>query len=251
MLPIFFLAFAFINQLSTTAVLGSLNYYDADRDLDVIKVWYDMVKNPLNEKKAMGLLRDEAKDEKGKENSLMDDFLQRAIKSKRCASVTDMTLAECLVVIMYTAEGLGKSFYKEYNAASIEKKWQPYKVYTTLLMSALQKLAKIHPIPKNAILYRGIDSKAERPNAKSIFLMAFTSTSLDLKTAQKFAGSEGMILEFHPPHSRYAAQLGKSSKFLEEKEILLPPFIAFDLLNVDRSGSDFKFKTSKVQKLNA
>lgn len=252
MLPIFFLAFAFICHLPKTAAVPSrsLQYYDADSELDVktIKEWYDMVKTPLDEETSLDELKKEAS-EAGKRGSVMNEFLRRAIKFNSCDKVPDLTRAECLVVTMYTAGNSETPFHSEYNAASINKEWQPYKVYTTLFMSALQKLARIYPIPKDTILYRGINYTPERPSAKHLFLKRFSSTSLNLKTAQEFAGSEGMILEFHPPHSRYAARVNKLSALFHEDEVILPPFIAFDLLNADGSDSHFKFETSEVQVL--
>jgi hypothetical protein len=264
MLPIFFLAFALVCQLQTTAAQPvpsrrPLDYYDADSKLDVnaLKEWYDMVKTPLDEETSLQQLEKEALEANKIDSidSVMYWYLGKAKTSKQClksyrdVSVPGVSEAECLAVVMYTLGDSPTPFYSQYNAASINKEWQPYKVYTTLLMSAIQKMTKIDPIPPERALYRGIKFTAERPNAERIFLKAFSSTSLDLKVAQEFAEPKGMILEFQPPHSRYAARVRKLSLLFYEEEVILPPFIAFDVLNVDGSNSDFKFKTSEVQKI--
>lgn len=243
MLPIFFVAYAFIYQLPTTSGDRNLNYYDAKGELKIIQEWYNLVKSPLDETKALDELKKEAKSEAGKQGTQMNDFLTDAFaKRKKCAQVKTLPQAECLVVMMYT-----NKFYIEYNQASTNRNWKPYRVYTTLLMSALKKLAGIYPLPPGTTVYRGIKVKANSPPTGSrLFWKAFTSTSLNYEIAKEYAGEDGTILEFQLPDSRYAAKVDKLSNFPQE-EVLLLPFEAFDFVKADNKG--IHFKTSKTQEL--
>lgn len=227
----------------------SVNFYDADRELNVIREWYKMVRTPLDETTSMKQLEDEAKNNTGKPRTRMNEYLRRAMDSNR--SMTGLTRPECLVVMMYTDDSSNRAFFAEYNKASIIGNWQPYAVYTTLLMSALEKLAKNDPIPKDKPLYRGLSCQLKPPTASRIFWKAMTSTTLDIKVAERIAAPDGIILEFHPPASgerasRCGARVRELSSF-EENEVILLPFEAFDFLGAgDRK---FHFKTSKTQNL--
>lgn len=245
MLLIFFLAFAFIYQLSSTSESSSLNYYDAEAELNVIREWYEMVRIPLDETTSMKQLGNEAWNVTGKPGTRMNEYLHRAISLNK--SVSGLTRAECLVVTMYTDDNDARAFYREYNVASTNRIWQPYCIYTTRLMSALGKLAKIEPLPTNATLYRGISFRPETPRARRIFWKAFTSTSLDFQTANYFAGPYGTILVFQPPASRHAAQIWKLSKFSMEKEVILLPFEAFDFWYAN--DRELYFNISETQEL--
>ena len=239
MLPIFFLTFVFIFQLSTSSALPSLIYYDATRDKHIYQEWYNMVKNPLEERTSMMQLINEANDVTGKTGTQMMYFLQRAMQLQNmCVGVPGLTIAECLVVVMYT-----EGFYYEYNPAMTNRSWSSYRVYTTLMMSALRKLSKIDPIPAGLTLYRGINFKASPPTSKHIVWKAFTSTSLNLEIAKAFAGHNGMIFKFKPPSSRFAAKVSKLSRNHQD-EVILFPFEAFDFLFVDSWGG-FNFQTSR------
>src|SRR6218665_230656 len=229
MLPIFLLAAVFTFQLATSSILPSLIYYDAIRDKHIYQEWYNMVKNPLDERTSMIQLINEANDLTGKTGTQMTYFLQQA---KPWQSCTGLTAAECLVVGMYQGY-----FYGEYNQATRNRNWKPYRVFTTLMMSALRKLSKIHPIPPGMTLYRGINFKASPPTSKRIVWWAFTSTSLNIEVAKGFAGHNGMILKFKPPSSRFAAKVS-------DYEVILFPFEAFDFLFVDSWGG-FNFQTSR------
>lgn len=245
MLPIFFLAFAFIYQLSTTSGSSSLNYYDAESELNIIQEWYKIVRTPLDETTSMEQLENEARNVTGKPSTRMNEYIRRAMTLNK--SVPGLTHAECLAVRMYTDDSDARAFYREYNVASTNRIWQPYRVYTTLLLSSLRKLAKLEPIPLDTTLYRGIRFRLEPPKATRIFWMAFTSTSLDFQTANSFAGANGTILQFRPPASRHAAQIWNLSKFPQEKEVILLPFAAFDFQDAD--GREFYFSISETQEL--
>jgi len=250
MLQFFFLAFAFYFPLSTSSPLPSLNYYDANsaHDQHIIREWYNMVKIPLDDTTSMQQLTNEAKDTTGKPvGSRMLEYLHRVMQwqyQSKCAGVPGLTIAECLTVQMYT-----DGFYIEYNQATTNRNWRPYRVYTTLMMSALRKLSKIDPVPPGYTLYRGINFKATPPTSKRIVWKALTSTSLNIAVAKQFAGKNGMIFRFKPPSSRFAAKVSKLSRYNQD-EVLLFPFEAFDLLFVDKWGG-FNFKTSKTQSLLA
>lgn len=201
-----------------------------------------MVKNPLDETTSMKQLENEAKNVANKPGTRMYEYLQRARKLNKC--VLGMTSAECLVVTMYTDDSSDKAFY---NMASTNRIWQPYRVYTTLLVSAIRKLAKIDPIPRGTTLYRGISFRPERPNARRLFWKAASSASLNFQTARGFAGSNGVIFRFQPPASRYAAQVRKLSFYSSEDEVILLPFEVFDL--VATNAREFCFKSSVTQEL--
>ena len=245
MLPVLFLAVAYTFQLSTSYPLPSLIYYDANNDLHIIREWYNMVKIPIDETTSMMQLNNEASNKPV--GSRMLEYLKRVTQwqyQSKCASVPGLTLAECLAVQMYT-----DGFYKEYNNAMTNRNWKPYRVYTTIVMSALRKLSKIDPVPPGYTLYRGINFKATPPTSKRIVWKALTSTSLNIAVAKQFAGKNGMIFRFKPPSSRFAAKVSKLSRYNQD-EVLLFPFEAFDLLFVDKWGG-FNFKTSKTQSLLA
>ena len=248
MLSIIFLSFAFIYQLSTTFGDNRLNYYDPKIELGVIQNWYNMVKSPLHDDTSMTQLDNEAKSMVGQKDRYMDKYLKRAKdlyrakwkESSKC--VSDLTRAECLVVMMFTDE-----FYREYNQESTKRNWKPYRVYTTLLTSALKKLAKFDPIPKGKSLYRGVKFRPLQPTSERIFWKAFTSTSLNYEIAKQFAGRDGTVLEFKSPASIVAGKVGTLTKFPQQEEVILMPFEAFDV--VPDGGQGFHFKTSKTQEL--
>src|SRR6218665_1784200 len=206
----------------------ALDYYDAYRDQHLILEWKAIISSPIDEWSSMQQLENEANNMNGKRDSQMSEYLNRAMDVYH--HVSGMTQAECLVVIMFTDDSDERAFFREYNRASANRIWQPYKVYTTLLVSALRKLTEIDPIPPGATLYRGLNFKAEPPRARQIFWKAFTSTSLDIKVAEGFAGPDGTILEFQPPASRRAARIRKLSNYYEEDEVLLLPFEAFHFI---------------------
>src|SRR6218665_347392 len=134
MLPIFSLAFAFSFQLSTSSPIPNLNYYDANsaHDQHIIREWYNIVKIPLDDTTSMTQLTNEAMDKTGKPvGSRMLGYLQRVLQwqyQSKCAGVPGLTLAECQAVQMYT-----DGFYIEYNNATTNRNWKPYRVYTTII----------------------------------------------------------------------------------------------------------------------
>ena len=93
---------------------------------------------------------------------VMLDCLNRAEALNK--SVDGVSNAECIAVLMYTDDGSAKAFYKDFNAATKTKSWKEYITFTTLLVSAIQKLAILHSIPLDATLYRGLHADFERPN---------------------------------------------------------------------------------------
>lgn len=237
MLPVLFLAVAFTFQLSTSYPLPSLIYYDANNDMHIIREWYNMVKIPIDETTSMMQLNNEASNKPV--GSRMLEYLERVTQwqyQSKCASVPGLTLAECLAVQMYT-----DGFAFEYNPAMIKRNWRPYRVYTTTVISALQKLSKIYPIQPGLTLYRGISFKASPPTSKTIVWKALTSTSLNIEVAKRFTGKNGMILKFKPPSSSYAARVGILTRYIEEDEVILFPLRRFDFLFVDSWGG-FNFR---------
>lgn len=227
--------------------MNVLECYDANGELSVIRKWFNMITTPLDKAQSIDQLHKEAKNTTGKPGSRMLEYLQRATDSTK--SEPGLTRAECLAVLMYTDDNDARAFFNEYNKASRERKWEPYRIYTTLLTSALRKLAESNPLPPSTHLYRGLGSRLGPPTARRLFWKSFTSTSLDYETARdNFAGSDGIILKFEPPVSYYAAQVGQLSTYLEDEVILLP-FEAFDFMGA--IGQEFSFKTSKAQELFA
>src|SRR6218665_813029 len=119
MLPIFFLTLAFTLHLPTSSPLPSLNYYDANSDLHIIREWYNMVKIPLDGPTSMMELCSEANDKTGKMDTQMIVYLQKVTQwQSKCASVPSLTVAECLVVMMYK-----DGFYREYDQATTNPNW--------------------------------------------------------------------------------------------------------------------------------
>lgn len=225
--------------------MSVLECYDAKSQLSVIREWYNMIKSPLDKAQSIDQLLKEAKNTTGKPGSRMLEYLKRAMKSTK--SELGLTRAECLAVLMYTDDNDARAFFNEYNRASREGRWEPYRIYTTLLTSAIRKLAKSKPLSPGTYLYRGLRSRLGPPTARRLFWKSFTSTSLDYKIARdNFAGPHGIVLKFEPPVSCYAAQVGQLSTYGEEEVILLP-FEAFDFLGA--KGQEFSFKTSKTQEL--
>lgn len=240
-----YLPYAFTYQLPPAAIAlpvpiytytsPRLNYYDAYSERHVIQDWYNnMVKSPLDETTSMIRLYDEAGNVAGKSGSRMLEYLQRVRNYNKW--VPGLTSAECLTVQMYT-----DGFAFEYNPAMIKRNWRPYRVYTTIVISALQKLSKIYPIQPGLTLYRGISFKASPPTSKTIVWKALTSTSLNIEVAKKFTGKNGMILKFKPPSSSYAARVGILTRYIEEDEVILFPLRRFDFLFVDSWGG-FNFR---------
>lgn len=247
MSPIYFLAaFAFICQLSTSSGQFKLEYYDAqNKDLDVLRVWYNMVKNPLDESKAMKQLEDEAKNTANKRGTKMNEYLNRAKNLNK--RVNGLTRAECLVVSMYTDDSSPTAFYREYNTASINRNWQPYRFYTTLLVSAIRKLAHMDPVPPGTILYRGVSFRPVNPTPKRIFWKTFTSTSLSYEISKGFAGANGILMTFQMPPTRFAGRVRKLSYFPDENEVILLPFEAYDVAGI--TDKQFNFQSSRTQAL--
>lgn len=249
MLPIFFLAFAFIYQLSTaSAGSSSIYYYDAvdEQQVQDIQKWYNLVKGPLDNKiPAIKQLGMEATSKDGKMNTKMNDYLSDAYKhTKRCktANIPTLSQEECLVVMMYTG-----AFYAEYNEASRNRNWAPYRVYTTLLLSALQKLAKANAVASGTTVYRGIKFSLDQLTSGRIFWSSFTSTSLNENIAETYVGGDGQVITFLIQDSKYAARIPKPLSNFDQEEVLLPPFQAFDVVRNEK-GKIIRFETSKTQK---
>lgn len=123
---------------------------------------------------------------------------------------------------MFTDDSSEKAFYKTFNIACTKKSWQSYRVFSTLLTSAIVKLGKVFPVPPNATLYRGLGHKLKPPAATRFTFKSFTSASLSLETARQFSGSNGTILSFQPQQSCRAARIENLSKFGEDEVIILP-----------------------------
>lgn len=218
-----------------------LRVYDADKEADVIREWHDLVKDPIDEETAMRQLLQEACDDDNKDLSKMCLTFVIAKHSKKC--VPGLTMAECVAVTMYTYEGNG--FYREFNNASAYGVWEPYKIYTSLLFSAVKKLSVIEPIPFNSTLYRGMGVSCNRPNAKRIFWKTFTSTSFDRDIARYFG--ESTFYEFLPTATLFGARVKNLSFIGEEEEVLIPPFEVFNFVKAD--GQKFYFSSSRTQDL--
>lgn len=217
----------------------TLRAYNADKDIDTIRTWHDLVKTPIDEGTAMRqLLLESCEDEK---NQVMCQTFVRAREADKC--IPGLTRAECLAVTMYTAEFGG--FYREFNNASSYGVWDPYRVYTSLLYSAVKKLADIEPVPFDAGLYRGMWLKCKPPNATRIFWKTFTSTSLDQRIAEYFGSATTIV--FQGRASVYGARIRNLSLIEVEDEVLIPPFELFDYLKAD--DQTFYFSSSKSQDL--
>lgn len=219
-----------------------LRVYDADKEMDVIREWHDLVKDPIDEGTALRQLLIEACDEDNIKNPrIMCETFLAAKSANMC--VPGLTRAECVAVTMYTMEYNG--FYQEFNNASAYGVWAPYRVYTTLLFSAVKKLAAIEPVPIDASLYRGMRVTCSPPNAKRIFWKTFTSTSLNKDVASFFG--ESTFNEFKTPATIFGARIKNLSAISFEEEVLIPPFEVFDFLKAD--GQMFYFSASKQQDL--
>lgn len=219
----------------------NLRVYDADKEADVIREWHDLVKDPIDEETAMRQLLIEACDDDDKDLRVMCYTFLMAKSENLC--VPGLTKAECVAVTMYTIEGNG--FYRDFNNASAFGVWAPYRVYTSLLFSAVKKLAAIEPVPIHTRLYRGMRVACNRPSAKRVFWKTFTSTSLDQEMASYFGTST--FYEFEPQATLFGARIKNLSLMSFEDEVLIPPFEVFNFVKAD--GQKFYFSSSLTQDL--
>lgn len=219
----------------------TLRAYDADKDLEKIRQWHDLIKAPVDASTAMRQLLIESCDDV--ERYIMcNTFLFARRERKPCPS--GLTSAECLAVTMYSAEVAG-GFYREFNNASSYGVWEPYRVYTSLLYSAVKKLAAIEPVPVGAKLYRGMSLVCRPPDAKRIFWKTFTSTTLDEEIAGYFGSLTSLVFEGQA--TLVGARIKNLSLIEIEDEVLIPPFETFDFLKAEQQK--FYFSSSKEQEL--
>ena len=139
---------------------------------------------------------------------------------------------------MYSSE-----FYSTYNPNIRNKLWDPYKVFTALLYNAINKLARIRPLPSNTTLYRGLDKNFTINATGRFYFPTFSSTSLNTNVAWRF-GNE-TIMQFLPNVPKMAARLKGLVKYEDEEEVLLSPFEAFEMIN--KTGSTIYLKSSDTQ----
>lgn len=149
----------------------------------MIREWYDMTRTVLDETISMDELENEANNITNKPGTTLPAYFQRAIDSFKC--LAGLTNTECVAGLMYTDDSSNRAFFKEFNLASINRNWQPYKVYTSVLASALNKLARLEPLHPETTLYRGLHSRLEAPPVGHIFCKSFTSTTQDIEIATK------------------------------------------------------------------
>lgn len=141
-------------------------------------------------------------------------------------------------IYMYTSE-----FYTTYNPNIRKGHWEPYKVFTAILFSALDKLDKANPLPNNTILYRGMDKKFDTDSKGRFYFKQFVSTTLDQEVAEIFG--TGTIIVILPNVPIIAARLQELSKYPGEEEVLISPFEAFEFVN--KTDNRLYFKSSRSQ----
>lgn len=219
----------------------TLRAYDADRDLETIRRWHDLIKAPVDASTAMRQLLVESCDDEERD-VMCNTFLFARRERKPCPS--GLTSAECLAVTMYSAEVAG-GFYRVFNNASAYGVWEPYRVYTSLLYAAVRKLAAIEPVPVGAKLYRGMSLACRPPDARRIFWKTFTSTTLDEEIAGYFGSMTSLVFEGQA--TLVGARIKNLSLIEMEEEVLIPPFETFDFLKADKQT--FYFSSSKEQEL--
>ena len=142
---------------------------------------------------------------------------------------------------MYTRDG----FYPYYNYQLRKGNWKIFKVFTTLLISAIKKLNKMHPLKIGMHVYRGMKDYYHLPSAKSLYFKQFTSTTRNIGTAKDFTNGDGMIFTVKVNVNILAASVKDLSPFPKEDEILFSPFVALDFVN--GTHSTMYFKTSDKQ----
>lgn len=175
----------------------------------------------------------------------MAHYLNMAIDKYNGVS-TDLCEAECVVLGMYTADDDANAFYKELNAATRKQQYIPYHVFSSVLLSAVTKLASTSPLKPGTTVFRGLGSPVHVPTEvpKSVYFDSFLSTSTSLDLAKNKFADGGLLMTITLNDTSGAAQLPGLSLFKEE-EVLIHPFMAFDVIKF--SSTEMELVTSKNQ----
>lgn len=154
--------------------LGFWTYHLAERDLEVLRRWNRTINNPVNPIVAIVDLKRESQDVEGKSGTRMAHYLNMAIDKYNGVS-TDLCEAECVVLGMYTADDDANAFYKELNAATRKQQYIPYHVFSSVLLSAVTKLASTSPLKPGTTVFRGLGSPVHVPTEvpKAYILIPF------------------------------------------------------------------------------
>lgn len=107
-------------------------------------------------------------------------------------------------------------------------------------LTPMLSLARKQPLPENLILHRGVDERAAKIMLEKGFYTdtGFMSTSLDVETAEAFAGSSGFTMELEVPKGTLG--IGVSPTFTDEMgggnewEVILAPGTKIEFLVVDQ-----------------
>ena len=152
--------------------------------------------------------------------------------------INELLNAECLAIYMYSSE-----FYDTYNPNIRKQFWEPYKVFTSLLCSAIKKLVAIRPLPSSTVLYRGLNRDFVVNVTGRFYFPTFSSTSLNRNVAERYGNETTM--QFLPNVPKMAGKLRGLVKYEFEEEVLLPPFEAFEVIN--KTGTIIYLKSSDIQ----
>lgn len=131
-------------------------------------------------------------------------------------------------------------FHKTYNQNVRNQNWEPYKVFSALLYSAVKKISHNNPLPKEITLYRGLNKRFLINTTERFYFTQFLSTSLSKEDAARF-GSKTSLIFIIP---KLAANLNALTQE-GEQVVLLTPFEAFEV--VRRTEDTVYLKSSDAQ----
>ncbi|XP_037982892.1 erythroblast NAD(P)(+)--arginine ADP-ribosyltransferase-like [Motacilla alba alba] len=149
--------------------------------------------------------------------------------------------AQAIALMAYTMDDVYKKFNPAVRAAG--RSGQEYRDnfhFKTLHFLLTQALVTLRDTqgPQCHNVYRGMDGvrfKAERGDI--VQFGQFTSASLSEATAEEF----GRHTVFHV-QTCHGAEIGKFSNYPDEKEVLIPPFETFEVVEVSQEGDQARIQ---------
>jgi hypothetical protein len=131
---------------------------------------------------------------------------------------------------------------------------QPWKFYIWLLLHALKKLPRVNGCD---VVFRGMKTGVAElgenyESGEEFQFAAFVSTTTNIEVLQHFLGKEGPRTLLHMSLSAPVARDVKDfSLHPQEKEIMLPPNLMFEVQGVLDMGNDLKMvQCSQIESLD-
>ena len=188
--------------------------------------WYSNVEKKSFENDSEQLMYLEI--ESRQEASFRSAYVAAVRANKR---VSGLSKAECVAVTMYTVDD--PPFFALFNEECRNGEWRKYITYSTVLSSACIKLVERDPVRTDVTLYLGLKNPSTfHVPLSPCYWPQFTSASLDFHVVKRSSQASKTFAKFES--CRYGAKIEDLSLRAAEREVLIPPFEAFDYVETKK-----------------